>query len=364
MLTIDLAAIQKNWLKLASSTAASVAAVIKANAYGLGAAEVGAALYAVGCREFFLASISEAIAARQYLPESATIYALGGVRSGDQALYCDKKITPVLCSAREVRDWVNFNKSASYNLAPALKINTGMNRLGLDEVELDELLATPELLLQLAPSLLISHLSCADELQSIRNQEQCDVFINASVKLKKILPSIRLSLANSSGFFLGDRWHFDLVRPGAALYGINPSPGSANPMLPVVSLSLPIMQVRTLGAPAAIGYGATVSLPAGARLAVVAGGYADGLHRTLGARPEGILLGARVQSVGRISMDSTIFDISSVAAPIEDILNASIEVIGAQKSVNDLTQQNTSLGYEVLTSLGLRYKRQYLPGVL
>lgn len=365
MLTIDLSAIQNNWLRLASMTRASVAGVIKANAYGLGAKEVGMALYTAGCREFFLATFDEAVVARSFLPPDAVIYMLGGLRGVDLEGLHNQQIIPVLCSGFDIEQWLKLKKINPSVFQPTLKINTGMNRFGIDGIELSSLCANIEQITALNPALIVSHLACADDEHHSKNAEQLNKFLISVVQIREKLPRIRASLANSSGIFLGKSWHFDLVRPGAALYGLNPMPLQQNPMSQVLKLALPIRQIRTLSVSESVGYGATANLPVGARLAVVSGGYADGLHRTLGAQPTGILYGHRVNVVGRISMDSMIFDISSVLASEEELMNSTIEVIGEQLPLDGVMQANRqSLGYEVLTSLGDRFKRSYVGGDL
>lgn len=364
MLTIDLAAIQSNWLKLQTIGAGvGVAGVIKANAYGLGADKVGNALYAVGCREFFCASIGEALAARSFLPTDAIIYVLGGIRSGDERLLIESNLIPVLCSLPALDGWAKANTALGSNASSAIKINTGMTRFGLDVHEFESLCDDKKLLYASNPVLLMSHLACADEYDHPLNLLQQHSFSNCAKLIQPLLPTLRFSLANSSGIFLGAQWHFDLLRPGAALYGINPVPNNSNPILPVLRLSLPIVQVRKLDASAAIGYGSSATLPDGARIAVVAGGYADGLHRTLGLQPEGYLNGKLVRAIGRMSMDSTMFDISSLDLPSEQLLGLEIDVINPLLSLEYLSKKNASLGYEILTSLGAgRYLREYLAG--
>lgn len=364
MLTIDLTAIQSNWLKLqVIGAGASIAGVIKANAYGLGADQVGNALYAVGCREFFLASIEEALAARRFLPLDTTLYVLGGIRAGDERLLIESNLTPVLCSLSSIDNWAKVNNALSSSAPSAIKVNTGMTRFGLDVREFESLCNDRNLLRAINPVLLMSHLACADERDHPLNQHQLIRFSNCTQLIRPLLPKLRFSLANSSGIFLGDKWHFDLLRPGAALYGINPVPNDFNPMLPVLRLSLPIVQVRKLDASAAVGYGSSATLPVGATIAVVAGGYADGLHRTLGLQPEGYLNGKLVRSVGRMSMDSTVFDISSFDLSIEQLLGLEIDVISPSLSLEYLNKKNASLGYEILTSfVAGRYPRKYLAG--
>lgn len=363
VLTIDLAAIQANWLLISSMTSGvSAAGVIKANAYGLGAQQVGKALYDVGCREFFLATPDEALAARKFLPSDAVIYVLGGVRSTDEQIFIEENLIPVLCSLHSIEKWAEQNTRRSLSSPFVVKINTGMTRFGLDIGEFNSLCNNTALIKKINPVLFMSHLACADEPLHPLNTTQHKTFNQCAVRFKKILPTVRLSLANSSGILLGSSFHYDLVRPGAALYGINPQPNNQNPMRPVVRLALPIIQVRTLTEVSSLGYSATASLVEGARVAIVAGGYADGVHRTVGTQPEGILCGQRVKAIGRISMDVTIFDISNIQLPTEYLLSEAIEIINNDFSLDYLTKKNSLLGYEVLTSLGNRYTRNYLPG--
>lgn len=363
MLTIDLATIQSNWLKLQTIGAgANIAGVIKANAYGLGADQVGNALYTVGCREFFFASIDEALAARGFLPSDTIVYVLGGTRAGDERLLIESDLTPVLCSMSAIDRWAQVNTSLNSKASSAIKINTGMTRFGLDVCDFESLCHNNNLLRAINPVLMMSHLACADECDHPLNQDQLDRFSSCAQSIRPLFPSIRFSLANSSGIFLGRKWHFDLLRPGAALYGINPVPNSPNPMLPVVRLSLPIVQVRKLETESGIGYGSGVTLSKGARVAVVAGGYADGLHRSVGLQPDGYLNGQLVRAVGRMSMDSTMFDISGVDLTEEQLMGQEIDVINPVLSLEYLSKKNSSLGYEILTSLGSRYERAYLTG--
>lgn len=363
MLTINLAAVQENWIALSSiANQAAISSVIKANAYGLGASQVGNSLYEVGCKEFFVASLEEGIEARSFLPGDAIIYVLGGARLGKEKTFIEANLIPVLCSMAALHRWVDINQSLGSHAPSAIKINTGMTRLGLDVEEIKGLVNNTQLLKKCNPVLVMSHLACADEPLHPLNVSQHESFSECVQWLRGVLPDTRFSLANSSGIFLGPHYHFDLVRPGAALYGIAPQPDIPNPMKPVVHLELPIIQIRTLSHGASIGYGAEFVLPEGARIAVVAGGYADGVNRTLGKNPEGFLCGYPVHSVGRVSMDATMFDISHVPIPDEQLLQASIEVINEKITVDYLSKKNNSLGYEVLTGLGRRYKREYIPG--
>lgn len=361
MLTIDISAVKANWLKLQSIGAGvAVAGVIKANAYGLGAEKVGRALYDVGCREFFLASIDEALSARAFLPSDVTIYLLGGIGFGNESLLINSKITPVLCTFTALSNWAKINTALGTLSPSAIKINTGMNRFGLDLKEFEDLCSNADLLRAANPCLIMSHLACAEQPHHPLNTQQRDAFSGCVNSVKSIIPGLRFSLANSSGIFLGNKWYFDLLRPGAALYGINPTHGAPNPMSSVVRLSLPITQVRKLDTAGTVGYGGTVTLPAGARIAVVAGGYADGIHRTLGLQPEAYINGIMVNAAGRISMDSAVFDVSAIDLPDDQLIGTKAEVINESLSLDYLSKKNGLLGYEVLTSLGNRYQRCYV----
>lgn len=361
ILTIDLGAIQRNWqlLKLQAQPSVETGAVVKANAYGLGSLRITQALYDVGCRTFFFATKEEALEIKALLPIEANLVVLGGVRHGDEALFISQNIVPVLYSNESVERWLYHCGQQKISVPCFLKVDTGMTRLGLSMDGLTELSVKSFSNPYFNPVVLMSHLACADDYLHPQNQIQLDNFLRAVDFFRNYFPHIRCSLANSSGVFLGSSWHFDLLRPGAALYGINPTPHSSNPMTSVVNLSLPILQVKDLISDVFVGYGASYQVTKGGRLAVVAGGYADGIHRTLGLKPLARLSGNVIEAVGKISMDTTIFDISESKLSEEEILSQLIDVIDNELTLDFLMQRNSSLGYEVLTSLGARYKRVY-----
>lgn len=357
ILTINLTAVQSNWLYVSARLreGAECAAVVKANAYSLGAIEVTRALYAVGCRYFYVVTLHEAIELRSALPSDAVLYVLGGVPEGMDDIFVDFNLIPVLYSTLAVSQWLSFCVLRQQALPCALKLNTGMTRLGLDASELDQLLGSSVNITYLNPILVMSHLACADEPLHPLNNEQLERFTSAVTKIKMLFPKIKTSIANSSGTFLSDAYHFDMVRIGAALYGINPQVNKPNALAPVINLKLPVLQIRTTERSEFIGYGATASVTFGARLAVVAGGYADGIHRSLGLAPEGQIDGVDLKAAGRVSMDSCVFDITGIES------NPSyIEVINDKLSLDYLISTNKTLGYEVLTSLGRRYQRHYI----
>jgi len=358
ILSINLSAIQSNWQYVASvlDANAECAAVVKANAYGVGASEVVKALYGRGCSSFFVVTIDEALELRAVLPKDANLYVLGGVKDGAEPFFVEFNLIPVLYSLRAISRWLDFCDLQKSALPCAIKLDTGMTRLGLSLDDLNEFFQEIIHHSLLNPILFMSHLACADEPSHPLNKLQLIRFTESASLIKHYFPKIKLSLANSSGVFLGSEYHFDMARIGAALYGINPQRDHQNPLRPVISLKLPVLQIRELSGPASIGYGAIAQANAATRLAVVAGGYADGIHRTLGLNPIGQIDGIEVRALGRISMDSCIFDISASPVPFPHY----IEVINGDLTLDRLIAESKSLGYEVLTSLGQRFNREYL----
>ena len=359
-LTVDVAAIRRNWQLLCDRVAVGVevAAVVKADAYGLGIAAVVLALYRQGCRHFYVATLAEGIALREILGADACIFLLAGVMAGSEFECTAHSLVPVLSSLAAVRRWAAHSHSCQHDQIKAcpsiIKYDTGMSRLGLTDTELDDLLAEPELLQMAQVTLFMSHLACADAAEHRQNVQQRVAFELAAQKMRRHLPELKLSLANSSGIFLGDEYHFDQVRPGAALYGINPILSHSSPVSAVVRLSLPILQLKMVEAGRSVGYGGDHCLTEQSCLAVVQGGYADGVHRTLAGRLCGYFAGICVPVVGRISMDTTIFDVTAVLAGGEVLVEG--DFIQVLDGVADIP---AGLGYEVLTSLGSRYQYLY-----
>lgn len=358
-LTIDLSALCANWHTVCSALERKPAAVIKADAYGLGAETVGTTLYRAGCREFFLATLEEALTARSFLPDDAILYILGGVRPGEEDECINAGLIPVLYSKSAMKRWASVCRELDVVSPSVIKVDTGMTRMGLSLEDWHACVEQPEVLADCHPVLVMSHLACADEPGHPMNRDQQQRFAQVAQSARGLFPGVRCSLANSSGIFLGADWHFDLARPGASLYGFDPLAGREPAMKAVVKLELPVLQVRELGQAASIGYGAETQLPAGRRLAVVAGGYADGLNRTIGREGGvGYLGDTRVPVVGRISMDTTIFDITEASLPSSPD-NTRITVLDHRLRVADVSRRIGALGYEVLTSLAGRYRRIY-----
>ena len=356
-LTIDLDAIVANWRMLRRMVApAECAAVVKADCYGLGVERIAPELAAAGCASFFVATVAEGLQLRGLVPDAA-IAVLSGP-AGAEAEMERANLLPVLNSLGQIAAWSAWAARRARPLPALLHIDTGMTRLGLEQAEIDALGADPALLAGIQPLLVMTHFACADEADNAMNDLQIERFSRLAARLPV---TARRSLAASSGIFLGPHAHCDLVRPGAALYGLNPRSGAPNPMAPVVRLTAEILQVRDVDTPMTVGYGASHRVAQEGRTATAAVGYADGYLRSLGNRGHGIIKGERVPVVGRISMDLTCFDIT--ALPVGGVVPGDrVELIGPGHGVDELAAEAGTIGYEILTSLGHRAARRYVGG--
>ncbi len=358
VLTIDLAAVEANWKKLYGMTVpVECAAVVKADGYGLGLEPVTARLARAGCTTFFVADLGEGRRVRTIAPQ-AVVYVLNGVLPGAGPALAEANLRPVINSSTELAEWDNFRATSGWSGGAALHIDTGMNRLGL----------TPDEAAALAPriqagnhglSLIMSHLACADTPEHPMNDKQIRLFRDIRIMFRG-LPS---SLANSSGIFFGGTVHCDLVRPGAALFGTNPTPGNKNPMRPVIELKGRILHVRSIARGDSVGYGAGFAAKRASRIAIVAVGYGDGYLRAAGAAKdkapaEAIVGGKRCPLVGRVSMDLLAVDVTDL--PDGGARRGEfVTLIGGDLGVDELGAACGTIGYEILTSLGRRYHRVY-----
>ncbi|PWC52799.1 alanine racemase [Azospirillum sp. TSO22-1] len=358
LLTIDLDAVVANWTLLRDRVGgpARCAAVVKADAYGLGASRVAPALFAAGCRTFVVAQVEEAIALRAVLPADAEVLSLGGLPPGSAAEFAAHGVTPVLNHLGDIEAWTAFCRERGEARPAVVHIDTGMNRLGLGPDELDCLIEQPERLTGMSVRLWMTHLACA-EADTPMNAQQLGRFRMALARL----PAAPASLANSSSVFLGPAYHFDLVRPGCALYGVNPTPAAANPMRPTVRLDARVLQVRSVDTAMTVGYGATHRVAGKGKVATIAVGYADGYPRTLSGRGHVFVGGIPAPVVGRISMDLITVDVTALpegaVAP-----GALVELIGPNRPVDTVAEEAGTIGYEILTSLGRRYHRVHVGG--
>jgi alanine racemase len=354
-LTIDLDAVAANWHDLrARHPSGPVAAVMKADAYGLGAAAVAPRLVAEGCRHVFVAHLSEALALRPLLPEAVMLAVLNGVTEGSEDEFVHARIVPVLNDPGQLARWQAAARAAGASLPALLHIDTGMSRLGLSPAEVTRLANDRALLDGIALRYVMTHFVSSEVSDDPLNAAQVARFAAA----RAMLPAVPASLANSSGIFLGPLGASDLARPGAALYGINPTPGAPNPLRCTVALDAPILQVREIAAGESVGYNATWRAGRPSRIATVAAGYADGYLRALSGRGVAYARGRPVPMAGRVSMDLLTFDVTDLPG-----LQAgqTLRLLGPElppDAVADLAGTN---GYEVLTSLGVRYGRAYGP---
>lgn len=363
ILTVDLDAIQENWKRLAAKAApAECGAAVKGNAYGLGVDQVAAALWAAGCRTFFVARPMEGGELRSLLPREAVIYVLDGLFPGQAEFYAREDLRPALITLDEAREWAAFGTQYGRNLPCALHVDTGINRLGFPITVFEALLGDNEIMARLNLTLLMSHLACADEPQHPLNGRQKAAF----AALRQRLPGIKASLANSSGIFLGSGYIHDMVRPGIALYGGNPVAPQANPMLPVAHLEGTVLQLREVQAGESVGYGATWRATRQTRIAVLGAGYKDGVPRSLSSRAtngpaQAFIGGRRCPVIGRISMDMMAVDVTGV--PVDLCQRGTrAELIGRNIAIDETAEWAGTISYELLTRLGQRFTRLYSGG--
>jgi alanine racemase len=359
VLEVDLGAVVANWRALAARhPSGPVAGVVKADAYGLGAAAVAPALAGAGCRHFFVATLDEALALRPLLP-GPMLAVLGGLLPGTEADYLAHDLTPVLNSLAEIDAWAGAARGAGRALPALLHVDTGMARLGLAPAELAALRDDPARLGGIALLYVMTHLVSAECAGDPLNAVQARRFAAACAAL----PPAPRCFANSSGIFLGALCASDLARPGAALWGINPTPAHANPMRPVVRLRARVLAVRDIAPGETVGYNASFTAARPSRIATAAIGYADGWRRSLSNRGAACFDGARVALVGRVSMDLTSFDATDRPGIVPD---AWLDLIGpgagaAAIDVDAVAAAAGTNGYEVLTALGPRVQRMYRP---
>lgn len=364
ILTVNLSAISQNWLMMRRSLkpGTQCAAVVKANAYGLGVARVAQALYAAGCRAFFVARLAEGIELRRIIPNKIPVYVLQGTLAGEEPQFLQHQLTPVLISLPMVRRWQRFAQKNGHP-ACAIKVNTGMNRLGLAIEEFAELTAEPELDATLNLELVVSHLACADDPDHPLNALQLERFQTVVCAARGPFPKVRASLANSAGVFLGGDWQQDLVRPGIALYGGCPRLDRSVQPAPVVSVKVRVIQARDLVAGDTIGYGADFKASRNMRVCTATGGYAEGMLRSLSCGFHG-WFHKPLPLLGRVSMDSMVFDTSHLNDAQQPKEGDEIEILGEHVSLDEFASSAGTSSYEVLTRLGGRLQLRYLePGL-
>jgi len=358
VLTVDLDAVVANWRKLEKTAVpAECSAVIKANAYGCGLEPVARALAKAGCKTFFVATLDEARAARAAAP-SAVLYVLNGFIQNTGEAYAKIDAKPVIGDLNELAEWDVFCRRTGWSGGAAIHIDTGMHRLGLTLAEAQGLI--PRINAgDHGFSLVMSHLACAESLHHPMNARQLATFR----EIASLFTGVPASLSNSSGIFLGSPFQFDMVRPGAALYGVNPTPEADNPMQGVVDLKARVVQIREVERGESIGYGAIWTARRPTRLAIISAGYADGYFRAGGSNDgtrgaDVVVAGKRCPVAGRISMDLMAVDVTDLERNAVR-RGQMVTLIGDGITVDELAHHFGTIGYEVLTSLGARYTRVY-----
>ncbi|OBZ96131.1 alanine racemase [Pararhizobium polonicum] len=364
-LTIDLGALADNWRRMDKlSGKARAAAVLKANAYGIGVKPAAETLYAAGARDFFVADAEEGAALRPLVPDGR-IYILAGMWPGNEPLFFDNGLVPIINSEEQLAFFMSALSERGDHPC-VLHVDTGMNRLGLGADEALALAGDPARPASFSPILVMSHLACADDPTHPLNRRQLESFRTVTAAFD----GIESSLANSAGVHLGPDFHFDLTRPGIATYGGEAVNGMVNPMKPVVTAEARILQIRRVRTGETASYGASAQFARDSRVAIVAIGYADGYHRSVSgggvtlrqATPSGafgFLHGQKIPHLGRVTMDLSLFDVTDLpenAARPGDY----IELFGNTIAIDDVARAGGTIGYEMLTSLGARYERAYI----
>ncbi|GAB4164391.1 MAG: alanine racemase [Rickettsiaceae bacterium] len=356
VLNINLDTIERNYNILRQICGNSeVGAAVKANCYGLGADKIAPMLQKAGCQHFFVANCDEGVTLRQTLGQIPYIYVLNGVFTGELSVFKEYNLVPVLNYLEQLITWQNFAQLLGKKLPCLIHVDTGMHRLGMSEREFDQVVSFN--IKELDILYVMSHLASAEEPENPYNENQ----LNKFTKIAGKVPKIKRSLANSSGIFLGKGYHFDLVRPGAALYGINPTPSrpeavTENP----VSLFAPIIQIHELGPNESAGYNSTYinNTNVSCQIATIPIGYADGVDRHLSNKGVMYINGIKAPIIGRVSMDLTIIDLSLI--PQKDIfLGQQVEVMGPNNKLDDIAKLADTNGYEILTKLGYRFEKIY-----
>jgi alanine racemase len=349
-LTIRSGALSRNWQRCAqASSTAACAGVIKADGYGLGVGVAFDATLRAGCNTWFVAHLSEAIALRQHMtgavvPGCARVFVLNGLAEGETAAFDAHDLIPVLNSLEQLSLW----QREGAGRPAALQVDTAMGRLGISMDQVDD---AGTLAQDLNLCLIMSHLACGSTPEHPLNRIQRQRFLEAAT----VLPPAPLSLAASAGIFLGPDYHFDLTRPGIALYGGAPLDDAVVPLEPVAVLRAPVLQVRTLGPGDTVGYGATWEADRRKSIATVALGYADGFLRAGSNRGFGVLAGAICPIVGRVSMDLITLDVSGVGRTVVE--GDWIEFLGPAAPIDAQAQACGTISYELLTGLGRRFTR-------
>ena len=358
-LTINLDAIVSNWQKIdfLVGNSVDVGAVVKANAYGLGAEAVVSVLKSAGCKKFFVATVNEAISIHKFL-SGCYIYVFQGPTKRNVSEFIKYGFVPILNDLEQIDIWSKQDEPSG-PLNAIIHLDTGMSRLGLPPNEFEILLQNPHIFERINFTYIMSHLACAEKKYHKMNSRQFALFESLLRSLSQYSSSIKITFANSSGIFINSKYHYDLVRPGASLYGLNPTPKQNNPMDQVINLQAKIQQIRYIDTHQSVGYGASFVAKKGSRIATVPVGYADGYVRSASNRAHCFINGTKVPVVGRVSMDMITLDVTELPENLTHP-GTPVELIGKNYSVDSFAADSKTIGYEILTSLGHRYQRYYV----
>jgi len=358
-LQVNLTALVANYHILRqAATPAVCAAVVKADAYGLGVGPVASALWAAGCRVFYVALLSEAEVLRTLLPD-AEIYVLSGLLPGAAADYHHLGVRPVLASRQEADEWSHYCRVKNIHLPAAIHVDTGINRLGMEYREAEQFFQTGRNFQGFDLCMIMSHLACGYDPGHSLNGEQVKMF----AALRKYIPGVAFSLANSAGIISAPDTHFDMVRPGIALYGANPVAGNSTRLNCVITLEAAILQVRNVAQGQSVGYGATFVTQRASKIATLGLGYGDGYFRKLSAsnsdtKAHVIIGGHLAPVIGRVSMDMIGVDVTDLPAGSVG-RGMMAEVIGENILLDRVAHASETISYELLTRLGNRFDRIY-----
>jgi alanine racemase len=354
-LTINLAAIGRNYTKLQRQLGkVECRAVVKADAYGLGLAQVCPALFEAGCEKFYVATLEEALTLRKLLP-TITIFLLHGMLPGQAEILARNRIVPVLNDFYQIELWQAHAKLIGKKLPAALHIDTGLCRIGLEFDDYPAILAKPETLEGIEIDHVMTHLSCSRDPSHPKNYEQ----LLMAQRLQALWPSKPFSLSSSGGMFISPDYYFDIIRAGCSLYGIAPTSAHKHEMESVITLTSRLVQIRSITKAQPVGYGGSYMANPGDKIAVAAIGYADGYMRNLANKGYAYIGEYKAPVVGVVSMDMVALDVTHVPSPLL-YPGAAIELLGPNVLFNDVLDSTSSTGYEILTRLGIRVKRHYM----
>jgi alanine racemase len=357
LITIDLGALMANYRHCARQLQPSTcAAVVKADAYGLGIGKIAPALRQAGCRQFFTATHREGIALRELLP-GVDIYVFEGVTEDSTTAFIDHKLVPVLITPAHGALWARAARASGKPLPAIFHIDTGMTRLGFGEQEIMQFLESGDDLDWLDIRYLMTHFACAEDPGGGSPDEQLDRFN----RLRQLLPAAPTSIGNSAGALLGDKYSGDMARVGIALFGGNPYPDGSPPFQPVLRWQSRILQLRKIRRERPIGYGASYTARPGTVIATVGTGYADGYPWALSNRGIAVIGGHRVPVVGRVSMDLITLDVTAVPADLVQP-GSLVDLIGPDISLEEVAELAGTINYEILTQLGRRARREFKGG--